>query len=90
MCSAPVAEVEVHSALIPDFRIIGHHFSAPAFTSAPSACGVCWSRGKMSIPSWTSRDRTAGSASASTTAAFSLPIMSFGVPLGAKSPDQAV
>jgi hypothetical protein len=28
--------------------MIGHHFSASAFTSAPSASGVCWSRGKIS------------------------------------------
>src|SRR5215813_7725019 len=34
------------------------------------------------------RDRTPGSASASTAAAFSLRIMSVGVPLGAKSPNQ--
>src|SRR5215831_751582 len=39
----------------------------------------------MSMPRSTSQDRTAGAASASTAAALSLPMMSFGVPLGAKS-----
>jgi hypothetical protein len=44
---------------------------------------------KISNPRSMSRDRTAGSANASTAAALSLPMMSFGVPLGAKSPTQA-
>jgi hypothetical protein len=66
----------------------GHHFSASAFTSAPSVSGVCCSRAKTSYPRSASRDRTAGSDSASTTAAFSFPMTSLGVPFGAKSPDQ--
>lgn len=37
-----------HSALIPNCLIIGHHFSASAFTRAPSTSGVCCSRGKTS------------------------------------------
>jgi hypothetical protein len=77
-----------HSGLMPNSLMIGHHFSASAFTSAPSASGVCRSRGKTSSPRAASRDRTAGSASASTAAALSLPMMSLGVPLGAKSPHQ--
>jgi hypothetical protein len=55
---------------------------------APSASGVCCSRGKISSPRPASRDCTAGSASASTAAALILPMMSLGVPLGAKSPNQ--
>jgi hypothetical protein len=41
------------------------------------------------IPTWASRDCTAASASASTTAALSLAMMSIDVPLGAKNPFQA-
>src|SRR5215813_4689950 len=77
-----------HSALIPNSLMSGHHFSISAFCKAASASGVCWSRGKISISRAAKRDRTAGSASASTDAALSLPMMSFGVPLGAKSPTQ--
>src|SRR6267378_662179 len=65
-----------HSALIPNSLMIGHHFSASAFTSAPSVSGVCRSRGKISNPRAMKRDRTAGSASAPTAAALSLPTMS--------------
>ena len=68
--------------------MIGHHFSASALTNALSASGVCCSGGKISWPRSASRDRTARSASASAAAALSLPMMSFGVPLGAKSPYQ--
>ena len=39
-----------HSALICNSLIIGHHFSASAFTSAPSASGVCRSRRKNLKP----------------------------------------
>ena len=53
-----------HSALIPASLMIGHYFSASAFTNAPSASGVCCSGGKISWPRSASRDRTAGSASA--------------------------
>ena len=63
-------------------------FLGIGLTSAPSASGVCCSRGKISRPRSASRDRTAGSASASTAAALSLAMMSFGVPLGAKNPNQ--
>src|SRR5262249_54383117 len=75
--------------LIPNSLMIGHHFSASAFTNAPSASGVCCSRGKTSNPSSASRDRTSGRASASAAAALSLRMISLGVPLGAKSPYQA-
>ena len=44
----------------------------------------------MSIPRSASRDRTAGSASASAIAAFSMLMMSLGVPLGAKTPNQVL
>src|SRR5438128_9862278 len=65
--------------------ITGHHFSTSAFCKAPSASGVCWSRGGMSAANSEYRARRAGSAEASTTAALSLAIMSFGVPFGAQS-----
>jgi hypothetical protein len=41
-----------HSALIPNSLMSGHHFSAPAFTSASSASGVCCSRGKSRPRDW--------------------------------------
>jgi hypothetical protein len=47
-----------------------------AFCNAPSASGVCWSRRKTFIPRSTKRNRTARSASASTAAALSLPMIS--------------
>ena len=75
--------------LMPAALMIGHVLSASAFTSAPSASGVCRSRGKISYPRSTNRDRTAGSVSASTAAALSLLTIPFGVPLGAKIPNQA-
>jgi hypothetical protein len=50
--------------------------------------GVCRSREKISSPRSIKRDRTAGSTSASTAAAFSLLMISRGVPLGAKNPNQ--
>jgi putative ABC transport system substrate-binding protein len=84
-----VLVASAHSALNPASLMIGHHFSASALTNAPSAAGVCCSRGKTSSPRSASRDRTAGSARASTAAALSLPMMSFGVPLGAKRPYHA-
>jgi len=74
-----------HSPLIFAALMMGHHFSMSAFCSAPSASGVCWSRGGISRPSSASRLRTFASAKASTTAALSFWMMSFGVPLGAKS-----
>jgi hypothetical protein len=57
----------------------GHHFSAAAFIKAPSASGVCRSRGNISVLRSASRACTVGSASASTTAALSLPMISLGV-----------
>jgi hypothetical protein len=87
--SKGLLSIAVHSALIPNSFIIGHHFSASAFTSAASASGVCRSRGKISIPRSPSRERTVGWASASTAAALSLPTMSLGVRLGAKSPNHS-
>jgi len=47
----------LHSALIPNSLMSGHHFSASAFTRAASASGVCWSRGKFPIQD--QRDATA-------------------------------
>src|SRR5437762_5877886 len=82
--------VSGHSALTPSSLMIGHIFSTSAFSSVASDSGVCRSRGKASYPSSASRDRVAGSANASTAAALSLLIISFGVPLGAKSPYQFV
>src|SRR5207245_11266529 len=78
-----------HARLIASALMIGHHFAASAFTRPPSASAVCRSRGKISSPRAIKRDRTAGSASASTAAALSLPMMSFGVFLSAKNPYQA-
>jgi putative ABC transport system substrate-binding protein len=49
-CARRVCSPPVHSALIPNSFIIGHHLSASAFTSAASASGVCRSRGKIFIP----------------------------------------
>jgi hypothetical protein len=80
--------VLAHSALIPNSLMRGHHFSASARCSVPSASGVCRSRGKISSPRSIKRDRTAGSARASTAVAFSLLMISRGVPLGAKNPNQ--
>src|ERR1700687_3567897 len=82
-------DLPAHSPLIPNSLMSGHHFSASAFTSAPSASGVCRSRGKTSSPLSTHRDRTAGSANASPAAALSLLMTSLGVPLGAKSPNHS-
>src|SRR6266566_2793222 len=79
-------QVLPHSAPIPNSLMIGHHFSASDFCIAASASGVCFSRGKISNSRAAKQDRTAGSDSASTDAALSLAMMSFGVPLGAKSP----
>ena len=88
---APVFEgAPAHSAMIPNSSIIGHHFSMPAFTSIPSASGVCCSAGNTSKPRSARWDRSAGSGSASMVAAWSLAMISLGVPLGAKSPNQFV
>jgi hypothetical protein len=75
----------IHSPLMPAALMIGHHFSISALCSAPTASGVGWSRGKISWPSSASRDRTVGSASASTVAALSFQTASFGVRLGTQS-----
>src|SRR5262245_16351173 len=77
-----------HSALMPAALMMGHHFSMSAFCNAPRASGVCWSRDGISCSMLSNRRRTVGSARASTTAALSLWITSFGVLLGAKSPYQ--
>src|SRR5436309_13275895 len=74
-----------YSPLMPAAFTIGHHFSTSALWSAPRYSGDCCWRGGISWPRSCSRACTAGSASASTTAALSLPTMSFGVPLGAHS-----
>jgi len=57
----PSMTVRVHSALIPNSLMSGHHFSASALTMAPSVSGVCCARGKVSSPRSRNRDRTAGS-----------------------------
>src|SRR5262249_42949531 len=75
----------LHSPFIFAALMMGHHFSISALWSAPSASGVCCSRGKISCPISASRARTVGSANASTAAALSLPMMSIGVRLGAQS-----
>jgi hypothetical protein len=85
----PIAALAAHSALMPASLMIGQLLSASAFTSAPSASGVCRSRGKTSNPSSMRRERTPSLARALTTAALSLPIISVGVPLGAKNPSHA-
>src|SRR5262249_13771387 len=73
-----------HSALMLAALMIGHHFSISALWKVASASGVCCSRGEISSPRSASRARTAGSAKASTIAAFSLPMTLLGVPLGAQ------
>src|SRR6516164_153434 len=83
-----ILAASVHSALIPAALMIGHHFSISAFCKARSASGVCWSRGKISRLLSAIRERTDGSASASTTAALSLTTTSFGVPLRTQNPSQ--
>ena len=74
--------------LDPSFLMIGHHLAASAFCMAARASAVCCSRGKISNPRSASRDPTDGSVSAATAAALSLPMISAGVPLGAKIPYQ--
>jgi hypothetical protein len=73
---------ELHSPLMFAALMIGHHLSISAFCNAPRAAGVCWARGKTSCPKSASRARTFGSAKASMTAALSLAVILFGVPLG--------
>jgi hypothetical protein len=80
----------LHSPLMFAALTMGHQRSISAFCRAPSASGVCCSRGKNSSPRSANRRRTAGSAIASTAAAFSLPMMSLGVPLGAHNETQDV
>ena len=75
-----------HSPLIFAALAMGHHFSISAFCNAPRASGVCRARGKTSCASSASRARTLGLAKASVTAAFSLAVIFFGVPLGSQSP----
>jgi len=41
------SDVSPHFGLIPAALIIGHHFRNFRFCSAPSACGVCCSRTRM-------------------------------------------
>src|SRR5215471_12823835 len=78
-----------YSALMLADLMIGHHFSISAFWKAPSAAGVCCSRGETSGPSSASRVRTAGVLSTSMTAALSLVTTSLGVSLGTQSPYQS-
>ena len=49
------AERHTHSGLTSAALTIGHHFSISAFWNAPSASGVCWSRGGNSRPRSSSR-----------------------------------
>src|SRR4029079_15009827 len=73
---------------MPADLMIGHHLSISVFWNAASPSGVCWSRGATSSPNSVNRFWIAGSASASTVAALSLAIISFGVPFGAQKPNQ--
>src|SRR5262249_46377125 len=72
-----------HSTLIPAALMTGHHLSISALWKAASASGVSCSGGKMSCARSTSFRRMPGSASAFTTASFSLATISGGVALGA-------
>src|SRR4029077_17089840 len=74
-----------YSSLMFADLMMGHHLSISALCSAPSASGVCCSRGGISSPKSLSRSRTIGSAIASMAAALSLVMTSGGVPLGAQS-----
>src|SRR6266849_3770089 len=76
---------QAHSPLMLAALMIGHHFSTSALWKAASASGVCWSTAGTSWPRSANRARTFALASASTTAALSLPMTVFGVPLGANS-----
>ena len=67
---------------------IGHHLSISALWKVPSASGVCCSRGGTSTPRFASRERTAVSANASTTAALILSITTLGAPLGVQNANQ--
>jgi hypothetical protein len=60
-----------YSPLMLAALMIGHHFSISALCNAPSASGVCCSRGKISCPRSARRARAVGSARPSTTAALS-------------------
>ena len=73
------------SGLISAALTIGSHFAISALCQAPSASGVSWSGDGISRPRSSSRRFTAGSASASTTAALSRATMSLGVPFGTQS-----
>ena len=68
--------------------MIGHHLSISTFWNAASPSGVCCARDATSSPNSVKRFWIAGSASASTVAALSLAMMSFGVPFGAQKPNQ--
>ena len=80
--------IDRYSALIPAALMIGHHLSISALWNAAKPSGVCCSREATSSPSSAKRFWIAGSASAATIAALSFAITSFGVPFGAKRPNQ--
>jgi len=65
-----------YSGLIFAALMIGRHFAISAFCNSASAARVCCSRGKISCAKSARRDRTLGSAKASTVAALSLAMKS--------------
>src|SRR4029079_19324737 len=73
---------------MPAALMIGHHFSISAFWKAASPSGVCCARGATSSPNSVNRFWIAEWDNASTVAALSLAMMSFGVPFGAQKPNQ--
>src|ERR1700730_4645001 len=75
-----------HSALMPAALTMGHHFAISAFWKAPSASGVCCSRGGTLCPKSASRWRTKVPPRASTTVLLRFAITVLGVPLGTHSP----
>ena len=77
-----------HSPLILAAFMIGHHFSISVRCRAKRAPGVCVSGVGVSSPRSANRFCSRGSAKASATAALSLLMIDFGVPLGAQSPYQ--
>src|SRR5262249_37771622 len=70
--------------------MIGHHLAISAFCHSPSASGVDLSAGGICNPRFSRFLRVCGSFSASSAAALTLAMISFGVPFGAHSPDHSV
>src|SRR2546430_10929384 len=68
--------------------MVRHHLSSSSFWNAARPSGVCCARGATVRPRSENRFWIAGSANASTVAALSLAMISFGVPFGAQKPNQ--